>query len=122
MNTADRYRAGWMASKRTTTGAMVRADWSNVTLAEFDGHAILWSPNSLAHINAFWNELAVDNPFHEGPPTRLTPDGLAWFVALQDVTRNAMDEREQIRAAREFVSEMGTMLTVNVARSMRGAR
>ena len=101
-----------------SAGAIVRADWSGVTLGEYSAHAILASADALTHMNAYWDDIAA----HDGTPHRLTDGGVAWLCELQAAYESAADERDVILMGREFVREFGTMLVSNVARSIRGAR
>lgn len=105
-----------------SAGAIVRADWSGVTLGEYSAHAILASADALTHMNAYWDDIAVHDLCGDGTPNRLTDDGAAWLCELQAAYESANDERDVIRMGREFVREFGTMLVSNVARSIRGAR
>ena len=106
--------------------SVIYADWSNVTLAEYAALDIIRRDDAEQLLNRYWDRLRADRAVIElngiaddDPPTRLTPEGQSWLAELHTTVVSTLDERELIAAARDFVRNMGTLLTVNVAREVR---
>jgi hypothetical protein len=99
--------------------AVIRADWGSVTLAEYAALDVIWCADPELILNATWDEMDTHNPFSDGTPTRLTDDGRAWLAGLRETVTTTFDEREQIRAARELVRSMGTLVTMAAKRRTR---
>lgn len=99
----------------TTAPTVTRADWSSVTVREFNALAILTAPDPLAALNAAWDDVHAHNPFAdpvEGP-TRLTADGETW-LADAVAAATGPDEPAAIAAARDAVTALG-FLTIHAA-------
>lgn len=101
--------------------ALIRADWSGVTLAEFDALALIRHPDGEALLNAAWDRMHELNPFREGESTRLHDAGRHWWIGLNETCNNTLDEHVLIASAREAVSCLGLLTIVNAARLMRSA-
>jgi hypothetical protein len=98
---------------------ITRADWGSVTLAEYAALDIITRPDAEAILNRVWDDIHEHNPFRGDEPNRLTDDGRVWLAGLHSTVTESADEREVIRAAREFVSSMGTLTTMAAKRAMR---
>jgi hypothetical protein len=98
---------------------IMRADWGHVTLAEYAALDVIWTANPELILNSVWDEIHEHNPFRGDSPSRLSDDGRAWLAGLRETVTTTFDEREQIRAAREFVSSMGTLMTMAAKRRIR---
>lgn len=99
----------------------VRADWSSVTLAEYDALRIIRREDAETLLNRYWDGIADYDLCRDPgePATRLTDEGSAWLAGLRETYYTTPDERELIRIARDFVASMGTLLTCHVAREIR---
>lgn len=108
---------------------IVRADWSGVTLGEYDALAILRRDDARELVETYWTRLFQDRIAIESSagigsttaddqPCRFSPDGVAWIRRLQDELTSC-DEHAHIAAARDFRYQLGTLAVANVARMMR---
>jgi len=110
-----------------TSATIVRADWSGVTLGEYDSLAILRREDARELVESYWTRLFQDRiaieqsagmPTADDQPCRFSPDGIAWLRRLQDELTSC-DEHSHIAAARDFSYRMGMLAVSNVARMMR---
>lgn len=103
---------------------MIRASWSDVTLAEYAALDIIWREDCETLLNAYWDALhasgrvITNNDEPLGEPTRLTADGSTWLAELHATVTTTTDEREQIKAAKDFMRSMGVMLTMSVKKGL----
>ena len=105
---------------------VVYANWTNVTLVEYDALTIIRREDAEQALNRYWDQLHTDHKVIAGSdateldvPGRLTDEGRVWLASLHETAVSTLDEHELIRVARDFVCAMGTLLTVNVARQLR---
>lgn len=98
---------------------VIRADWSNVTLAEYAALALLRQASPIDRLNAVWDDMHAHNPFRGDEPARLTDEGVEWITAMKERATTEVDENVLIDLARELVTEMGTLVTMAAVRDLR---
>lgn len=110
------------------SAAAIRADWSGVTLGEYDALAILARADARELVESYWlrvfhERVAIEQsagmPADDEQPCRLSPDGIEWLRRLQDELMSC-DEHSHIAAARDFRHVVGTLAVSGIARDIRG--
>jgi hypothetical protein len=97
-----------------------RANWGNVTLAEYAAIELVGRDDALELVHGYWDYVhTLDNPFKGPDANRLTPAGVEWLARMHDAVLSPNDTECQA-AAREIVHGLGLLTVLNAVRIARG--